>query len=394
MHTFARRLTSCSLGMLAAALAACGGRDETPVAQLSYSVDSSGTVPVTTVAGEPPGWSLDALAVIRSDPDVGFSRVRSVALDPRGGVWVADVGETHLSRWSDAGEFVEERGRQGSGPGEFQSPSSVVVHDGGLLVLDPANSRIVRFALTSGTDSSWIVNGRLSGDGMSIRLFPAPNEPLMVDFDTEHTPPAMRYVPLNGGGPFNTAPRPAAPPNDTKVCQIANGGIAFQGSPFAPTQLRAPYRGQALSVAADYRIERYGPDNSLASVLERPVVREAVTDADFEAALATKEWASFTERTKGAACEGETVRYAEKPAVIALLPDADGRLWVERRMPGRTVYEVWQGDSLLAMVPAPERVADIAPAMLGDRLAVVVETDVGGHEVQLYRVVQSESDRR
>jgi hypothetical protein len=75
-----------------------------------------------------------------------------------------------------------------------------------------------------------------------------------------------------------------------------------------------------------------------------------------------------------------------KPAVNALLPDADGRLWVERRIPGRFVYELWSGDSLIAHVAAPEREQDIPPAMLGDRLAVVSLSPDGGHEVRLYRI--------
>jgi hypothetical protein len=114
------------------------------------TVDSSGAVPVVRVSGNPPTWSLDSLAVLRPEPDVGFSRVRSIALDPRGGVWVADVGENRLSHFGDDGTWIEDRGRVGSGPSEFRSPYGVIVHDSGTLVHDPGNGRIARFALDGG----------------------------------------------------------------------------------------------------------------------------------------------------------------------------------------------------------------------------------------------------
>ncbi len=111
-------------------LAACNaGVQDTPSA-LTVSIDSGGVVPVITVSGEAPEWTLDSLAVIRAEPTVGFSRVRSIALDPRGGVWVADVGENRLSYFGDDGVFIEDRGRVGSGPGEFRSPYGTAVHNG------------------------------------------------------------------------------------------------------------------------------------------------------------------------------------------------------------------------------------------------------------------------
>lgn len=59
---------------------------------------------------EPPG-ELVTTGVIGSETDHGFADIRSIALDPRGGVWVADVGDHRLTRWSDDGAFLEERGR-------------------------------------------------------------------------------------------------------------------------------------------------------------------------------------------------------------------------------------------------------------------------------------------
>lgn len=369
--------------LLSLVLVGCGGDAAISSDVLTTSVDSSGAVPVVTVTGEPPEWSLDTLAVVRAEPELSFSRVSSIALDPRGGVWVADVGEKRLSYWDDTGAHVEDRGRVGSGPSEFRLPNSIAVFEDGVYVLDTQNARIVRFALDAGADSSWLIGARLTGDPMSIRLYPDPSGPIMLDFVRAPTP-AQSYLSTTTGA------RVAAPPRgenagDTKVCQTPGGGIGFFPSPFAPLARMAPYGGQGVAAFdGDDRIDRFDASGTLVSRLVRPVRRDSVSDAEYADGLA--DWTAFQERTPGAACEGDIVRYREKPAIVALLPDPDGRLWVERRMPGRTVYELWVGDSLQALVPAPERLSTIPPAMLGDRIGVVAESPDGGHEVRLYRV--------
>lgn len=372
-------------------LVGCGRDSTVSTNELTVSVDSTGAVPVVTVTGEPPEWSLDTLAVVRAEPELGFSRVRSIALDPRGGVWVADVGERRLSYWDDTGAHVEDRGREGSGPSEFRSPISIAVFEDGLFVLDTENSRIVRFTLGTGADSSWLIGARLTGDAMSVRLYPDPSGPIMLDFVREPTP-AQSYLSTVTGARVAMPPR-GENAGDTKVCQTAGGGIGFFSSPFAPLPRMAPYAGQGVAAfEGDYRIDRFDAAGTLVSRLVRPVRRDSVSEAEYEDGLA--EWSAFQTREPGAACEGDIVRYREKPAIVALLPDPDGRLWVERRMPGRTVYELWVGDSLQALVPAPDRLSEIPPAMLGDRIAVVAESADGGHEVRLYRVRRGAASAR
>jgi hypothetical protein len=88
-------------------------------------------------------------------------------------------------------------------------------------------------------------------------------------------------------------------------------------------------------------------------------------------------------------CEGEIVRYAEKPSIRALLPDPEGRLWVEQQRADGVFYEVWLGDSLEAHLAAPERVEALSPSMLGDRLAIVRELPDGDPEVRIFRISRS-----
>lgn len=49
-----------------------------------------------------------------------FTRIVSIAVDPRGFVYVADAGSRDIRVFDAAGVFVRAIGREGEGPGEFQ----------------------------------------------------------------------------------------------------------------------------------------------------------------------------------------------------------------------------------------------------------------------------------
>lgn len=332
------------------ALCACSADAGDVPAGVSVSVDSSGVVPVVSVAGNPPVWALDSIAVLRAEDDVGFSRVRSIALDPRGGVWVADVGEHRLSRYDDAGAWVEDRGRVGSGPGEFRSPYGIVVYEGGLLVHDPGNSRIMRFPLDGGPDSSWLTTVRLTGGAMFVRFYPDPEGPLLADHVRDTGPPRNTFRRLVDDALIR-APAMARPLDDAKVCPSA-GAIHFFGSPFSPGGVVAPVGGGTVRAeGGDYRLEYFDGSSRPMRTVTRSLSRDTVSQAEFDSASA--DWQKYAAENSTTGCTGTIERYRLKPAIRALLPDADGRLWVETRQPGGFVYEVWTGDTLLARVPPP-----------------------------------------
>jgi hypothetical protein len=109
-----------------------------------------------------------------------------------------------------------------------------------------------------------------------------------------------------------------------------------------------------------------------------------VSDAEYEAE--TSEWREFQEDHLTLTCRGDIVRYQLKPAIRALFPDSDDRLWVEQLRGGTFRFEVWSGDTLIGTLPAPPRFPGLPPSILGDRLAVVTESPDGAHEVRLYRI--------
>ena len=352
---------------------------------LSVQIDSSGAVPLVMVSGEAPEWTLDSLAVIRADPEIGFSSVRSIALDPRGGVWVADIRERRVSRWSDAGEWIEDRGSVGAGPGEFRWPASVVVYDGGLFVYDPQNSRVLRFALTSGIDTAYTSTSRLTGDAMLVRLFDNPDGPLLID--AIRVTRQSTFVRVSGRDSL-TAPVPVSRANDSKVCPLGDMLRIF-ASPFAPYPLTVPVGNGIVQSDGDgsYRLRWHDAQGQLKRIVERRAERAVVAENEFLAA--TSDWRRFSDSMGSPTCDGEIIRYEQKPSVRALLPVPDGLLWVEQQRPERVVLEIWSADSLVAKMPAPERAPQVPPAMLGERLAVVRDLPDGGHEVRLFRIRKS-----
>lgn len=69
--------------------------------------------------------------------------------------------------------------------------------------------------------------------------------------------------------------------------------------------------------------------------------------------------------------------------------DPDGRLWVEAETAAGLVWDIWDGDSLVASVTAPARAPNWRgprPSMLDDRIAVPVVDTAGGMDMVVYRV--------
>lgn len=379
---FFRRLV-LPIGFLAAA---CGPADETGGSSLVVAIDSSGPVPVRTVSGDPERWTAELIGAARPEAGIGFSQIRSIALDPRGGVWVADVGEKRLSRWSDSGEWIEDRGRIGAGPGEFASPYNIAVHDGGLFVQDVDQSRVLRFDLAGGSDSSWHSGFRITGGALDVRFFPGPDGPIAMVYTTPTEAgarPQLRYLPVTGTGVSIARPEFEQLDN-VQVCRL-QGGIMFFGSPFSPGAKWTPMlAGSVAAVEGEYRLEQYTPEGVKYGEIRRPMPRDPVTDAEY--AEGTASWEKFRQEHSDAGCEGRIVRYTHKPTVNGLFPAEDGALWVEFLRNDSLFYEIWNGTELTGVLPAPDRDGDLPPAILGDRIAVVVEVPEGGQEVRIYRV--------
>jgi len=219
---------------------------------------------------------------------------------------------------------------------------------------------------------------------MLVRLFDNTDGPLLIDVMRETRQRSFTRV---TGFDSLHAPTPVSRPSDVKLCSLGDVLRIFP-SPFSPMPLTVPAGDGVVQSDADgrYRLLWHDARGQLRRITERVAGRAPVTDEAFLAANA--DWQRFSDSTRSPGCEGELVRYAEKPSIRALLPDPEGRLWVEQQRSDGVFYEIWSGDSLVAQLPAPARVATLPPAMFSDRLAVVGELPDGGHEVRLFRITR------
>ncbi len=100
-----------------------------------------------------------AFAVSRPDPLAHAPRFRrtlgpqtlaqpvGVAVDPAGGVWVADTGHDRVVEFSSAGRILAAFGSAGSGRGQLNHPVALAVTPfGDVWVADQGNGRVVEFS--------------------------------------------------------------------------------------------------------------------------------------------------------------------------------------------------------------------------------------------------------
>ena len=129
--------------------------------------------PILRRADNAPRWGENPRLVeeVRIGSLVGaeeysFGSVGGVGVLNDGSVWVGDSQRHAILRYSAEGAFLGQVGREGEGPGEFRYPSALRVMDGGrVFVWDPGLVRISEFSsegafLSSFSPPTHMVGGR------------------------------------------------------------------------------------------------------------------------------------------------------------------------------------------------------------------------------------------
>jgi sugar lactone lactonase YvrE len=94
------------------------------------------------------------------DPVDGFWGPREIALDVQGNVYVADTGNKRVRVYDANGVWLRDIGRGGSGDGQLDEPTGIVVHpDGRVFIADTWNRRIAVFDSLG----NWLVNYPVRG---------------------------------------------------------------------------------------------------------------------------------------------------------------------------------------------------------------------------------------
>lgn len=79
------------------------------------------------------------------DPDLGFTTIVGAAVDAEGRVFVLDAQERRVRVFDGDGEPLRSFGREGRGPGEFQTPTDIGVVGDTVWVADGLTGRITLF---------------------------------------------------------------------------------------------------------------------------------------------------------------------------------------------------------------------------------------------------------
>jgi sugar lactone lactonase YvrE len=78
-------------------------------------------------------------------PDGQFNRPFGVATDA-GNVYVADVSNSRIQKFSGTGTYLRQWGSFGSGNGQFGSPTGMAIDaSGNVYVADSGNNRVQKF---------------------------------------------------------------------------------------------------------------------------------------------------------------------------------------------------------------------------------------------------------
>lgn len=148
-------------------LAACGGSDGPAAHQWQATYDTIGdTVIVRTEVGSVWGDT----AVLVADLTIGtmegadeymLGSIRSLAVAPDGTIYAFDRHVPALRAYAPDGTYKATFGREGGGPGEYNSPDGglAVLSDGRVLLRDPGNARITVYSSQGEPLDTWRVMG-------------------------------------------------------------------------------------------------------------------------------------------------------------------------------------------------------------------------------------------
>ena len=84
----------------------------------------------------------------KDDDNYLFYRVRGIAVDNQGSIYVADMSNHRIQKFDQNGKYLQTIGRRGEGPGEFNEPTKLLIDDKTKTLYVKDNRKIKVFDLT------------------------------------------------------------------------------------------------------------------------------------------------------------------------------------------------------------------------------------------------------
>jgi hypothetical protein len=237
------------------------------------------------------------------------------------------------------GEWIRNIGREGSGPGELRSPTSVRISpvDSRIFVRDGSEGRLNVYSFEGETLDTWPIR---SGYMTSRQLVATPSGELyssswktmrdaetILDYRT-----VMANLTPEGFGP-DTLMAPVFEFEEWRIEIRGENQFISNNVPFSPASnwAMSPLKSMIGGVSDDYSFDIYHPDGRITRIEKNweriPVEPDERT---WHKARAT---ANMRGMQEGWAWNGPDVPH-HKPPFDEFLTDADGRIWVIRPGPG------------------------------------------------------------
>lgn len=109
-----------------------------------------------------------------------FSHPQFIAVDDDGSIYVSDLGNKRVQKFSSNGEYITEWGKNGKQSGEFHYPSGIAVSGDSVFVADRDLNRIQKFSLDGEFIIEWGKKGKLDDQLFFPNGIAAHNETVYV----------------------------------------------------------------------------------------------------------------------------------------------------------------------------------------------------------------------
>lgn len=399
---------------------ACADAEPPPgLAAAGASDPAAGTVPDTVRL-----FAERQLRIGLTDGDSRylFHRISGIATDSGGRIYVTDNGSLSIRTYNEQGEFVQEYGGSGEGPGEFRSIELPIVSAQVVAATDYRRLRLSIFSRDGAqvrSHSTLLPDGHraqpiaLSDNGWIVRidaLFSAP--PIYMAGTQYQDTIKITTVPVQHLG--EALARPASDSIWTTSVGVPGRsiyGTVIAGAPVGNEPLWEPApsisafrHGVVVSRGWPYRVAVYHSDGRVARVLSRDLETVEITDdlkrRVVEAVGHSGSPAERRQAVEVARARAELPGGKFVPVIGRVVAGEDGAVWVERldivdpvalevrsrRVDLERVWDVWRanGDLRGTLATPPSFV----PYDVTECRAVGSESDsLGVMYVVVYRVV-------
>ena len=316
-----------------------------------------------------------------------------VGIMPDGGVVVLDAGNQRVLRFGSEGEYLGSFGSEGEGPGQFRVPLLLEVADSLIYVVDAAQNRLLAFDQKGEFLSSFALEfdglvgtspAFAAGAPDEVYLFAEP-APFMEG--ARDTGSAVLYR-MDAAGAIRDTVLTFPAANWTPI-QLPSGRFTFAKPRLMPEPRFSAEAGViAVNATAGYVIEIRSPSGE-------PIRRVARMYSHTPVTLEIKD--SLLERLSQGPSKLprealEAVPFAPVvPAIEDVVLDDRGRLWVDVYVPGEpTRLDIFDEEGRFLgplRLPAPLRLEDVR----GDLACGVLSEVSGQAAVTCYRVADGEA---